>query len=67
MVLTIDTTVQGIADRIPGMFSGILNGVNMGTPTATLHTYAYTTSGDKVIPYRGNAIMLAQGAVIPPN
>ena len=59
--------VQGIADKIPGMFRGILDGVNMGTPTATLHTYAYSVSGEKVIPYRGNAIMLAQGAVIPPN
>lgn len=58
---------RSLADIIKGAFEGILNGVSLGTPTATLPAYSYTAYQGKISPTRAGYFALAEGAVLPPN
>lgn len=62
-----ETTGQSIANAYKTALRGVLNGVDLGTPTASLPTYSYESSSGSITPKRMGYARLATGAVLPPN
>lgn len=62
-----DRIMRGVKETYRAGLSGALDGVNLGTPTATLPVYSYAASGGGLTPQRTSYAKLATGAVLPPN
>lgn len=62
-----ENTSSSIANAYRSGLTGVLNGVNMGTPTASLPTYSYQSSSGSITPKVNGYARLATGAVLPPN
>lgn len=62
-----ESTGQSIASAYKTALRGVLNGVDLGTPTARLPTYSYESSSGSITPKRAGYARLATGAVLPPN
>ena len=68
LVTEAENTSARIASTYKNALLGVLDGVNMGTPTANLPVYSYAASGGgKLSPQRTSYAKLATGAVLPPN
>lgn len=68
LVTEAENTSKTIASAYQTSLTGVLNGVNMGTPTANLPVYSYAASGGGTLsPQRTSFAKLASGAVLPPN
>lgn len=67
LIAEAERTGQSLARAYKSSLEGVLNGVNMGTPTASLPTYSYQSTSGKITPKRAGYARLATGAVLPPN
>lgn len=67
LIAEAERTGQSLARAYKTSLEGVLNGVNMGTPTASLPTYSYQSTSGSITPKRNGYARLATGAVLPPN
>ena len=67
LITEAENTSSSIANAYRTGLTGVLNGVNMGTPTASLPTYSYQSSSGSITPKVNGYARLATGAVLPPN